>query len=53
MRRRRRVLGRLLRTELGELTQLLSQIDRQELPTREQLADYFSLQERQAPTERQ
>ena len=47
------MLGRLLRTELGELTQLLSQIDQQPLPTRSQLADYFALQERQAPTERQ
>ena len=53
MRRRRRVLGRLRGTELGELTQLLSQIDQQPLPTRSQLADYFALQERQAPTERQ
>ena len=49
LRRRRRLLGQLLRAELGELTQLLGQIDRQALPTREQLAAYFSLQERGAP----
>ncbi len=49
LQRRRRLLGQLLRGELGELLQLLGQIERQALPTREQLAAYFSLQERRAP----
>ena len=42
---RRKQLGRLLRSELDELAQLLATVGGQELPTRSQLADYFSLQE--------
>ena len=42
---RRKQLGRLLRSELDELAQLLATVGEQELPTRSQLADYFSLQE--------
>ena len=42
---RRKQLGRLLRSELDELAQLLAAIGEQALPSRSQLADYFSLQE--------
>ncbi len=43
---RRKQLGRLLRSELDELAQLLVAIGEQALPSRSLLADYFSLQER-------
>ena len=42
---RRKQLGRLLRSELDELAQLLVAIGEQALPSRSQLADYFLLQE--------
>lgn len=43
---RRKQLGRLLRSELDELAQLLTTMGEQQLPSRSQLADYFSLQDR-------